>query len=103
MTTTVLGLGGSLRSGSVATIALQVALAGAEKAGASIKLLDLVTLSLPMFDGTYSFDGYTSKGRREIERLLNATKEAQGLIFYYNAACGTCLTCVGGADDGIDT
>ncbi len=92
MITTILGLGGSLRSGSVATIALRVALAGAEETGASIRLLDLASLSLPMFDGTYSLDGYTSEGRKTIETLLSGTREAHGLILasptYHNTISG---------------
>ena len=92
MTTTILGLGGSLRSGSVATLALQIALAGAEEAGVTTRLFDLATLSLPMFDGTYSLDGYTPEGRKAIENLLNATREAQGLILasptYHNTISG---------------
>ena len=92
MTTTILGIGGSLRSGSVARLALQIALAGAEEAGATIRLLDLATLSLPMFDGTYSLDGYTLEGRQTILTLLNATRETQGLILasptYHNTISG---------------
>jgi FMN reductase len=92
MMTNILGLGGSLRTGSVATLALQIALEGAEEAGASIRLLDLATLSLPMFDGTYSLDGYTREGRETIEKLLNATREAHGLILasptYHNTISG---------------
>ncbi len=92
MITTILGLGGSLRSGSVATIALRVALAGAEETGASIRLFDLASLSLPMFDGTYSLDGYTSEGRKTIETLLSGTREAHGLILasptYHNTISG---------------
>lgn len=92
MTTTILGLGGSLRSGSVAALALRIALAGAEDAGASIRLLDLAILPLPIFDGTYSLDGYTPEGRETILTLLNATREAHGLILasptYHNTISG---------------
>src|SRR6266516_6762363 len=92
MTTTILGLGGSLRSGSVAALALRIALAGAEVAGVTIRLLDLATLPLPMFDGTYSLDGYTPEGRKTILTLLNATREAHGLILasptYHNTISG---------------
>lgn len=92
MTTTILGLGGSLRSGSVASLALRIALVGAEEAGASVRLLDLATFPLPMFDGTYSLDGYTPEGRKLILTLLNATREARGLILasptYHNTISG---------------
>lgn len=93
MTTLILGLGGSLRTGSVTNIALRTALAGAEGVGAATQLLDLATLSLPMFDGTYSLDGYSPEGRQAIETLLNATRRAQGLIFasptYHNTISGS--------------
>jgi FMN reductase len=92
MTTIILGLGGSLRSGSVAALALRIALDGAEEAGASIRLLDLATLPLPMFDGTYSLDEYTPEGRKTILTLLDATREAHGLILasptYHNTISG---------------
>jgi FMN reductase len=92
MTTIILGLGGSLRSGSVAALALRIALGGAEEAGATIRLLDLATLPLPIFDGTYSLDGYTPEGRQTILTLLNATQEAHGLILasptYHNTISG---------------
>jgi len=92
MTTTILGLGGSLRSGSVAALALRIALAGAEEAGASVRVLDLAILPLPVFDGTYSLDGYTPEGRETILTLLNATREAHGLILasptYHNTISG---------------
>ncbi|HUH21268.1 MAG TPA: NAD(P)H-dependent oxidoreductase [Gaiellaceae bacterium] len=47
---TIVGLGGSLRTASHSRAALEVALAGAEEAGAETKLLDLRELALPMFD-----------------------------------------------------
>ncbi len=47
---TIVGLGGSLRAASHNRAALEVALAGAEEAGAETKLLDLRELALPMFD-----------------------------------------------------
>ena len=57
MSTLVLGLGGSLRPGSAASLALGVALEGARQAGVQTRLLDLAELNLPMFDGTYTLDG----------------------------------------------
>jgi len=47
---TIVGLGGSLRTGSHSLAALEVALAGAREAGAETRLLDLRELALPMFD-----------------------------------------------------
>ena len=91
--TVVLGLGGSLRPGSVTTRALKIALAGTREAGVETRLLDLATLSLPLFDGTYVLDRYTAEGREAILTLLNATREAQGFIFasptYHNTISGS--------------
>lgn len=89
----ILGIGGSLRKGSVALSALKKALEGAEQVGAETRLIDLATFPLPMFDGTYSLDGYTPEGREAIETLLNATREANGLILasptYHNTISGS--------------
>lgn len=91
--TIIFGLGGSLRPGSVTTRALKVALAGAQEAGVETRLLDLATLSLPLFDGTYVLDRYTAEGREAILTLLNATRAAQGFIFasptYHNTISGS--------------
>jgi len=92
MTTTILGIGGSLRAGSVTTLVLRTALAGAQDAGVHTRLIDLATLPLPLFDGTYELDGYTSEGREAIVTLLNATREARGFILasptYHNTISG---------------
>ena len=89
----ILGIGGSLRTGSTAALALQTALVGARSAGAETRLLDLAALSLPMFDGTYELDGYTPEGREAILTLLNVTREAHGLILasptYHNTISGS--------------
>jgi len=93
MTTTILGLGGSLRPGSVSTLALRIAMEGAEETGASTQLLDLATLPLPLFNGTYSLEEYMSEGRAAILTLLNAVRGAQGFIFasptYHNTISGS--------------
>lgn len=89
----ILGIGGSLRTGSTTVLALQAALDGAKSAGAETRLLDLASLSLPMFDGTYELDGYTPEGRKAILTLLDATREAHGLILasptYHNTISGS--------------
>jgi len=93
MTTTILGIGGSLRAGSTATLALQIALEAAQEAGAQTRLLDLATFPLPLFDGTYSLDGYTLEERQVIVTLLEATRQARGFIFasptYHNTISGS--------------
>ncbi len=93
MTTTILGIGGSLRTGSTATLALQIALGAAQEAGVHTHLIDLATFPLPLFDGSYSLDGYTPQDRRAIESLLEATRQARGFIFasptYHNTISGS--------------
>jgi len=93
MTTTVLGIGGSLRAGSTAALALQIALKAAQEAGVHTRLLDLATFPLPLFDGTYSLDGYMPEERQAIETLLDATRQARGFIFasptYHNTISGS--------------
>src|SRR5579885_467024 len=89
----ILGIGGSLRPGSTAALALQTALAGAESVGAETRTIDLAQLPLPMFHGTYELDSYTPEGREAILTLLNATRAADGLILasptYHNTISGS--------------
>ncbi len=89
----ILGIGGSLRPGSTAALALQTALAGAESVGAETRTIDLAQLPLPMFHGTYELDSYTPEGREAILTLLNATRTADGLILasptYHNTISGS--------------
>jgi FMN reductase len=80
METKVLGLGGSLREGSITTQALRVALSGAEEAGAHTDLIDLAAFPLPVFDGTYILDGYTTWEREAVLKLLDAVASTQGII-----------------------
>jgi len=90
---TILGIGGSVRADSTAMLALQIALAGAQETGAHTRLIDLATFPLPLFDGTYSLDGYTSEGREAIITLLDATRQAHGYILasptYHNTISGS--------------
>jgi NAD(P)H-dependent FMN reductase len=92
MNTKVLGLGGSMREGSATTQALHVALAGAEAAGAQTQLIDLAIFPLPMFDGTYTLDGYTASERASVLKLLDEVDNAHGIILasptYHNTISG---------------
>lgn len=92
MPTTILGLGGSLRPGSTTTLALHIALDGAAASGAAIHHLNLADVPLPMFNGTYSLDGYSPSERQTIEQLFDAIANAQGIILasptYHNAISG---------------
>lgn len=93
MTTTILGLGGSLRAGSTTTLALRIALAGAQETGVRTHLIELATLQLPLFDGSYTLEGYLPAAREAITTLLDAVCEAQGVILasptYHNTISGS--------------
>ncbi len=86
MATTILGIGGSIRADSTAMLALQIALAGTQEAGAHTRLIDLATFPLPLF-------GYTSEEREAIVTLLDATRQARGFILasptYHNTISGS--------------
>ena len=88
----ILGLGGSLRSGSATTQALKIALAAAEAAGAHTDLIDLAVFRLPTFDGTYKLDGYTACERKAVLVLLETVANSQGIILasptYHNTISG---------------
>lgn len=92
MTTKILGLGGSMRAGSATTSALRIALAAAQAAGADTRLIDLAMHRLPMFDGTYTLDGYTARERQAVTVLLEKVMDAQGVILasptYHNTISG---------------
>jgi FMN reductase len=92
MPITILGLGGSLREGSTTELALQIALAGAQAEGARVAMLTPATMPLPLFDGTYGLDLYSAAERQAILSLLDAVRQAHGLIIasptYHNSVSG---------------
>jgi FMN reductase len=69
----ILGLGGTLRSGSSSELALRHALAAVEQIGARTQLITAVELDLPM----YNPDCPMSASAAE---LIDATRRADGLI-----------------------
>jgi FMN reductase len=71
----IVGLGGSLATGSQSRAALACALAGAEEAGAQTELLDLRELDLPMYDP----DGEAASG--STLRMIEALYEADGVLW----------------------
>lgn len=89
--TTILGLGGSLRKGSITSTALTIALKGAEQNSVTTRMIDLGEWKLPTFDGTYELDGYAPKEQMKIEKLLEAVNQADGFILgspTYNSNIG---------------
>jgi FMN reductase len=69
----ILGLGGTLRSGSSSELALRHALAAVEQIGARTELITAVELDLPMYNPDRPMSA--SAGR-----LIDATRRADGLI-----------------------
>jgi len=71
----IVGLGGSLRPNSTSRGALELALQGAEEAGAETELLDLRVLNLPMYDPTLE------DVPESVTRLVESTYSADGMIW----------------------
>ncbi len=73
--TRVVGLNGSLRSGSHSYQALKQALERAEALGAGVELLDLRSLTLPFCDGGDDYGDYP-----DVTRLRETVKAADALV-----------------------
>ena len=71
----ILGLGGSLAERSASRAALEIALNGAEEAGAQIELFDVRTLNLRMYDP----DG--NNVPEAARRLADAVADARGMLW----------------------
>ncbi len=72
----VVGISGSLRSGSYTRAAVRVALAGAEETGAKTQLIDLREYNLVFCDGKEDESAYPE----DVFRLRREVQEASGLI-----------------------
>lgn len=72
----IVGLSGSLRSGSYTSLAVNIALQGAQESGASVRMLDLNDYALPFTQEVWSGDEPTAG----IRRLREDVKAAQGVI-----------------------
>ncbi len=88
MSIKVLGICGSLRTPSVTSHAVQVALEGARVAGAEISFLDLADLDLPLCDGRDDDSTYPES----VLKFRTAIKDVQGVILgtpeYHNSLTG---------------
>ena len=71
----VVGICGSLRTGSYTRMALKIALLGAEEAGAQTQLIDLREYQLVFCDG-----GDNAKLPKDVLRLREEVEHAQGII-----------------------
>lgn len=72
----IVGLGGSLRGASTSRAALAVALDGAAAAGATVELLDLRQLGLPMFDPEQE-----AHAPARVRTLLDSCHGADGMLW----------------------
>ena len=72
----VVGLGGSLREGSRSRSALAIALDGAATAGATVELLDLRELGLPMYSPALEADPPAV-----VRTLIDSCYEADGMLW----------------------
>jgi FMN reductase len=72
----IVGLGGSLRASSRSRAALAVALDGAAGAGATVELLDLRRLALPMFNPEQEADAPLA-----VRTMVETCYEADGLLW----------------------
>jgi len=75
MPLTVVGLGGSLRTGSTSRAALRTALEGAASAGAETLLLDLRELELPLYNPDHD------EPTEQTKRLIESCYAANALIW----------------------
>ncbi|MBF2047835.1 NADPH-dependent FMN reductase [Leptolyngbya sp. 7M] len=71
----IVGIAGSLRSGSYSQQALQIAAQRVAALGAEVEILDLRTMNLPFCDGGDDYSDYP-----DVARLSQTVKEADGLI-----------------------
>jgi FMN reductase len=71
----IVGIAGSLRSGSYSQQALEIAAQRVKALGAEVEILDLRTMNLPFCDGGDEYPDYP-----DVARLSQTVKEADGLI-----------------------
>ncbi|WP_013322508.1 NADPH-dependent FMN reductase [Gloeothece verrucosa] len=71
----IVGINGSLRTGSYTAKALDLAATRIEALGAEVEVLDLRKMSLPFCNGEDEYPTYP-----DVEKLRNAVKDADGLI-----------------------
>lgn len=83
----VVGLGGSLSEGSTSLKALEIALEGAQEAGADVRLFGLRELSLPMYDP--SVKDVPARARELAEAVSLADAMIWSTPLYHGAMSGS--------------
>src|SRR6266536_1604772 len=86
----VVGISGSLRPGSYTRMALDIALQGAQHAGASIQLIDLRDYELPFCAGKMG----ELERSEDVVRLRQALQQAQGVILGTPVITGASTACL---------
>lgn len=71
----IVGIGGSLRSGSYTQLGLKVAAQRVEALGAAVEILDLREMQLPFCNGAQEYPEYP-----DVQRLRDTVSSADGLI-----------------------
>jgi NAD(P)H-dependent FMN reductase len=71
----IVGIAGSLRTGSYSHLALEAAVQRVKALGAEVEVLDLRSLHLPFCDGSDAYPDYP-----DVEKLSQAVKQADGVI-----------------------
>lgn len=71
----IIGIAGSLRTGSYSQLALQLVAQRVEALGAEVEILNLQDLNLPFCNGDKEYPDYP-----DVERLRRAVQQADGLI-----------------------
>ena len=84
----VVGIGGTLREGSVSLGAVRRALGAAEDAGAEVELLDLRELDLPMYEPGRRLEEYGENAGRLVEALREADAVILGTAAYHGTLAG---------------
>ena len=88
MSVRVLGICGSMRMASATRNAVEIALRGAEEAGASVEIFDIADAGLPFCDGRDDEDSYPEP----VQRFRAMVQNAQGIILgtpeYHNSMTG---------------
>ena len=73
----IVGIGGSLSPNSSSLAGLKVALEGAREVGATIELFDLSSMDLPFYQPRLAEESIPP----DVQRLVDATASAQGMIW----------------------
>src|SRR5918997_6185819 len=84
----VVGIGGTLRDGSIGLRALEEALAAAEEAGATTELLDLRELDLPMYEPGKPLEEFGASAERFVEAMRGADAMLWSTAAYYGTLAG---------------